>query len=316
MSGFVRTVLGDVDPSTLGDTNYHEHLFQVSPLLAGDELEDETLSRLEATTLRAAGTGAMVEATPYGLGRRPHAVARISQATGLKIIHATGAHRGAHYLPNHPVLTATEAEMASRFEREVDYGFTDDLGELIGGKIIRAGVIKAGIEYWRIAGFERRVVVATAVAARATGAPLMIHLEHGSAAHEVLDLFEAEGIPAARIALAHIDRNLDPALHVELAGRGAKLGYDGWGRHREAPDSAILKCLERVVSTPAGAHAVLLGGDVARASRYRAYGGIPGLDYLARRMRPRIEAGIGAAAFDVLLKENPAQWLQFVSPIS
>ena len=34
----IRTVLGDIDPTTLGPTNYHEHLFQVSPLLRGDEL--------------------------------------------------------------------------------------------------------------------------------------------------------------------------------------------------------------------------------------------------------------------------------------
>jgi 5-phospho-D-xylono-1,4-lactonase len=38
----VRTVLGDIAPTDLGRTNYHEHLFQVTPLLAGDELDDET----------------------------------------------------------------------------------------------------------------------------------------------------------------------------------------------------------------------------------------------------------------------------------
>jgi predicted metal-dependent phosphotriesterase family hydrolase len=37
MSASVSTVLGDVAASDLGRTNYHEHLFQVSPLLPGDE---------------------------------------------------------------------------------------------------------------------------------------------------------------------------------------------------------------------------------------------------------------------------------------
>ena len=32
----VRTVLGEVPAATLGRTDYHEHLFQVSPLLPGD----------------------------------------------------------------------------------------------------------------------------------------------------------------------------------------------------------------------------------------------------------------------------------------
>lgn len=37
----IRTVLGDVDASLLGAVDYHEYLFQVSPLLPGDELDDE-----------------------------------------------------------------------------------------------------------------------------------------------------------------------------------------------------------------------------------------------------------------------------------
>ena len=66
---FVRTVLGDIEPASLGPTNYHEHLFQSSPLLPGDELDDEVLSGREAALLRNAGMAAMVEATPLGLGR-------------------------------------------------------------------------------------------------------------------------------------------------------------------------------------------------------------------------------------------------------
>ena len=49
----VRTVLGDVDPAELGTVDYHEHLFQVSPLLPGDELDDEERSGAEAADLHA-----------------------------------------------------------------------------------------------------------------------------------------------------------------------------------------------------------------------------------------------------------------------
>lgn len=44
-TGTVTTVLGNIDARSLGRTNYHEHLFQVTPLLPGDELEDEDASR-------------------------------------------------------------------------------------------------------------------------------------------------------------------------------------------------------------------------------------------------------------------------------
>jgi hypothetical protein len=80
--GTVRTVLGDVPMERLGRCDYHEHLFQASPLLVGDELDDEQASRQEAESLRRAGIDAFVDATPTGLGRNPGSVARISQSAG------------------------------------------------------------------------------------------------------------------------------------------------------------------------------------------------------------------------------------------
>ena len=62
----VRTVLGDVPAAGLGRVDYHEHLFQVSPLLPGDELTDEQASGEEAGALRDSGFEAMVDATPSG----------------------------------------------------------------------------------------------------------------------------------------------------------------------------------------------------------------------------------------------------------
>lgn len=307
-SSFVRTVLGDVAPGELGQVNYHEHLFQVSPLLRGDELTNEDHSRAEAEDLVSAGTGTMVEATPYGLGRRPDAVARISRGTGLHIVHVTGAHRAAHYSPDDPLLELHEEALADRFAGEIVDGFPEATG-------VRAGVVKAGIEYWSIPPFSRRVLHAAAATARSTGAPLMVHLEHGSAAHQVLDLFEEHGVSSSRVALAHVDRNPDPGLHAELASRGARLGYDGWARYREWPDSVLLDCLARVVATDAGRQSVILGGDVARASRYLSYGGMPGLGYVARRIVPQLQAMVGAEVAHGVLHVNPASWLTF-APIS
>ena len=72
MTPFVRTTAGDVDPSGLGRIDCHEHLFQVSPLLAGDELTDEAASTAEAALLLASGFETMVDATPIvTLMRRP-----------------------------------------------------------------------------------------------------------------------------------------------------------------------------------------------------------------------------------------------------
>lgn len=319
-TGLVRTVLGDVPAAQLGRVDYHEHLFQVSALLAGDELDDEPASGGEAALLRQGGIDAMVEATPTGLGRDPAAVARISQTTGLTVVHISGGHRDEHYAAGHWLLACDLAELVRRFEADVCEGLpAEDLVERGAlargptGEPVRAGMLKAGVGYWRISAFERRVLEAIAIVALRTGVAAMVHTEHGSAAWEVLDVLAEVGLPADRVVLAHMDRNLDPGLHAELTTSGVYLGYDGMARHREAPDAAILDCLERTLAA-GDATRVLLGGDVARKSRYRAYGGMPGLDYLPRRFVPRVRQRLGTAVVDALLVDNPARLLALRPP--
>ncbi len=318
MNGAVRTVLGDVEPAALGRTDYHEHLFQVSPLLVGDELDDEPASRAEAQSLHDAGIDAMVDATPLGLGRDPAALSRISAATGLGVVATTGVHRGAHYAAEHWLRGLTTEQLTERFVGELEQGqpvsdgpdVSDASGPALApdGQPVRAGLLKAGVGYWSVPAFERRVVEAVAAAHGRTGAPVMVHLEHGSAAVEVLDLLDGLGVAPDRVALAHVDRNPDPGLHLELAQAGAYLGYDGMARSRSWPDSLLLDCLE-AVAAGGGAERLLLGGDVARATRYRAYGGMPGLDYLPRRFVPRLDAQLA----DLVLRHNASRWLTWRS---
>lgn len=312
---FIRTVLGDVRPDQLGRVNYHEHLFQATPLLPGDELDDEELSSREAGHLRRSGFDGFVDATPCGLGRRPAAVARIAAATGLHIVAATGLHRSAHYRDGDPVLAASAEAMSAHFLRDLadgmradDHRWDGDAAVGPAGRPVRAGIVKVGIDYWSIDGFATRAIEAAGRAHAATGAPVMVHLEHGSAGHEVLDRLAGAGVAADRVVLAHADRNPDPVLHAELAGRGAYLGYDGAARHREWPDGVLVQCLSDVVAA-GGGDRVLLGGDVARRRRYAAYGGMPGLAYLGTRFVPRVRAALGAAATDMLLRANPARLL-------
>jgi predicted metal-dependent phosphotriesterase family hydrolase len=314
-AGTVRTVLGDVSMERLGRCDYHEHLFQVSPLLVGDELDDEQASTQEAESLRQAGIDALIDATPTGLGRNPSAVARISHSTGIAVVHVSGAHHQGHYGSTHWLLEADENELVNRFLADVRDGLPAEDGRSRGspavgpnGDPVRAGMLKAGIGYWRISPFERRVLAAVTTAARLSGVAVMVHLEHGSATWELLDILMKGGRPPDRVVLAHIDRNLDPGLHAELTLAGAYLGYDGMARHREVPDAAIIDCLERVVAT-GDASRLVLGGDVARRTRYLAYGGMPGLEYLPRRFLPRLRNRLGSDVVDRLLIENPARLL-------
>ena len=315
----IRTVLGDIDPALLGATNYHEHLFQVTPLLPGDELDDEDASGAEAALLHGSGFAAMVDATPFGLGRNPEAVARISSSTGLHIVATTGRHREAHYGDEHPMQVWTAEQLAALFVSDVTTGMVADDGEIFEspdvriartptGGPVRAGILKGGIGYWSISPFERTTLEALAVAHRSTHAPIMVHLEFCTAAHEVLDLLAAEGVASDRVVLAHADRDPDAGLHASLAVRGAYLGYDGFARPRTRSDAELLALAEQVVSQ-VGADRILLGGDVARRTRYISYGGMPGLAYLGDRYLPRLRSLVGADAVERMLVANAARLL-------
>jgi predicted metal-dependent phosphotriesterase family hydrolase len=251
----------------------------------------------------------MVDATPIGLGRRPDALGRAAQSSGLHVVASTGAHREEHYGDEHWLLSLSDAELAERFRSDLVDGITTSDEPEVGARVEAcAGVVKMGIGYWRISRFEHRVAEAVASAHIATGAPVMVHTEHATAAHEVLELLDGLGVPPSRVALAHVDRNPDPGLHAELAARGAFLGYDGPARARSAPDSVVLGCLHDVAAA-GHADAVLLGGDVARATRYASYGGMPGLAYLGNRFVPRMRALLGEEVTDRMLVRNPARWL-------
>ena len=314
-TGLIRGVLGDIEPESLGPTNYHEHLFQVSPLLPGDELDDEEKSSQEASLLVASGFTAMVDATPLGLGQNPEGVARISSKSNLRVIATTGRHREEHYGSNHWVRDFSEDTLAEAFVRDLTKGMPVNEGAHIfdtahspAGSPVRAGVLKAGIGYWAISTFEHHTLDALSAAHQSTGAPVMIHLELGTAAHEVLDLLEKNAVDVSSVALAHMDRNLDPGLHVSLAERGCYLGYDGMARAKSHSDHSLLE-LTRLVVDQVGANKILLGGDVARASRYVAYGGMPGIQYLGERYIPRLRETLGDEAMSQILVANPATWL-------
>jgi predicted metal-dependent phosphotriesterase family hydrolase len=307
--GVARTTAGDVPPALLGRVDYHEHLFQVSALLPGDELDDEQASTREAVFLRESGFETMVDATPVGLGRNPAALARSAEASGLRIVATTGAHRDEHYPGGHWLTDMASDRLAAMFLSELVEGLPEQDGPGETTRVdVRAGLVKMGVGYWRISAFERRVADSVAQAHQRTGAPVMVHTEFGTAAHEVLDLLETLGVAPGRVALAHVDRNPDPVLHAELASRGAFLGYDGAARARSWPESVVLDCLEGLASAGL-AGSVLLGGDVARATRYVAYGGMPGLAYLGRRFVPRMRDRLGERLTDQVLVENPSRWL-------
>src|SRR5438034_11502389 len=93
---FVRTVLGDIDPSELGVTYAHEHLVidRGRPVLMEPDfdLSDIDAMTTEVDAAAALGLRAVVDAMPCGAGRNAGKLAELSRRTGVHVIAPTGLH--------------------------------------------------------------------------------------------------------------------------------------------------------------------------------------------------------------------------------
>lgn len=298
----VRTVRGDIAPDELGPCDAHEHLFLETPLQPDDTFLDVDKAIEEAHTLAAAGAGALIDWTPLGIGRSVDGLVRVSEATGLQVVAATGVHRDAHYGADDPLRRQGAAALAARFVVELVDG--------IDGTPARAGIVKVGASYHHVTPFEQTVFEAAAEAHAATGAPVCVHTQHGTMGLGLVERLGALGVPADRVVLAHLDRNPDPGEHAETAAAGAWLQFDGPGRTKYHPDSTILALIDALAQR-GHADRLLVGGDVGRRSMMRAYGGGPGLDYVFARFKPRLERELGQALSDRLFVANPARAFAF-----
>src|SRR5512137_915187 len=93
---FIRTVCGDIDPTELGAFYLHEHVLCSPPSDVTDrdlELDSEAAAIQELTWFKQAGGRALVDMTPADYGRDAPGMKRVSEATGIHIIAATGLHK-------------------------------------------------------------------------------------------------------------------------------------------------------------------------------------------------------------------------------
>ena len=306
--GKVLTVTGLLPASELGVTDAHDHLFLSSPALAGQEIEDADKVTAEVLDAKRSGIASIVEVTPIGLGRKPALMRQVAATTGVHVVGATGFHRDAHYPAGHWVYDASEELLRDRMVADIERGMhpNDWLDQSTALDAARAGVIKMGASYQRVSKQERKRLEAAVQAALRTGVAILCHTEVGTAADEIIDICTAAGLPANRLALAHLDRNPDPELHVDLCARGIYVEYDTAGRIKYRPDSDLLRLISEVVGT-GYSDRVMLGLDLGRRDYFRAYDGGPGMRYLMDTFAPRLERRLGAESVRRILIDNPAR---------
>ncbi|MFE2431938.1 phosphotriesterase [Streptomyces sp. NPDC059373] len=335
----IHTVLGPIDPAQLGPTSMHEHVLSdiriwsrppadgaaalegpIGPrdmarlrwdALSVPEnlvLHDPDVAVGELSALRAAGGRTVVELTLDGMGRRLPELPGISRRSGVNICVGTGWYVEATH-PDHirgaDVDTLTELLLA-------------ELRDGIGNTGIKPAVIgEIGTNHPPTEA-EQRVLRAAGRAGAESGAAVNIHVSfRGHDAPTLVDTLLAEGMPADRIILSHMDEVLDRGYHKDAAQTGAVLEYDTFGtdftygspEKRSPSDHERLDMVGWLLSEGHGDQLVI-GCDIWTQSNLLHNGGW-GYEHLFRRIAPAIRAAAGddQAVLDRILVDTPRRLL-------
>lgn len=306
MSNNVVSVLGEIQPETLGRTLSHDHLL-LDPRrpqnFAGTDyesiLDDEELAVDEVILFKSAGGGTICDPTNEGLSRDPAALKRISEATGVNILMGSGWYRQDVY-------------PSCVYERSVGWladHLVADLTQGADGTDVRAGFIgEIGTERGYISPAQERVFRAAARASKTTGCPIMTHTTHwGELAIEQLDLLQEEGIDPSRIIVSHLgDRPRMRGL-VEIARRGAWMSIDNLGAFTEYLPLEVRA--DNVVGLWEAGYGgqILLGNDVCALHQLSFYGG-GGYGHVLTAFVPLLrDRGLTDEEIDRMLVTNPGR---------
>ena len=257
MAGKAMTVRGPIDPSQLGVTLTHEHLFleltkrlepgydtpateaalwdqkltldnlylarERKPIRETNRYTDVQLAIVEASHYRDAGGNTIVDVTSKGLRPDPLAMRRVSYATGLNVVMGTGWYQ--KMLHPEDMDQRTVEDMTEEIIRDIAVG--------VGQTGIRAGIIgEVGVEGNPITPNEAKSIRAAARASRATGAAITFHYGgRGREKLQTLTIIGEEGGDLSRTIMGHSDNIADDLpLMKELLERGVYIEFDLLGK--------------------------------------------------------------------------------------
>lgn len=351
MAGTVQTVLGSVDPGSLGRVLMHEHILidakplgVPAPAHAPKDLpqlpftlpalghirqfpyshpcnlelysDDDALKELQY--FKESGGTTIVEVTTRGIGieqgrRAAQRLAALSRLSGVQVVCGAGFYVGS----THPaeLESASVEAVAAAIEREVTEG--------VDGSGVRAGIIgELGCSH-PLKATEIKVLQAAALAQRRTGAAVMVHPgrnEHAPA--EIVAVLRAAGADLSRVIIAHIDRTLYTLEAVDaLVATGVVLELDLFGcetSYYQLNEASWMRSDEQridLVRHVLGCGGrVLLSHDIHTKHRTRTYGG-HGYGYIFESIVPRLRMrGVSDADIAAMLEELPRELLTLRSP--
>jgi len=310
--GVVQTVTGAVDPGELGFTLPAEHFYgnrrgsEIEDLTAAWPLVDEAVLDHEVAEFMKRGGRCVVDTTPACLGRNPGGLRSLSQRTGLMIVMATGWYTDSSVPPDDHLERRTVGSLAEQLTREIVEG--------VGEEGIRPGVIgEFGATNEWLSPIEERIHRASSQAHRATGVPLSTHALGCDVGRAQLDLFDAEGVDLAKVAIGHCDSWPVLDYWLEIASRGAFVQLDLLSFRSGAYETRLVQLVAEMVDR-GFAEQLLLSHDMSSSREMTSFGGA-GLTHVADRFLPLLgEHGIDEDILETITSRNPARFLEMPAP--
>jgi 5-phospho-D-xylono-1,4-lactonase len=310
----IRTVLKDISPINLGVVLGHDHLYTLPPPDVRDldlwmDSEDAAIQELE--DFRAAGGGLLVEMTTVDYGRDAAALARVCQASGVHVVAATGFNKGK--FADRLTQNCLPEDIAKWMIQEVQHGitqFSSSQPHPEHAPHVRAGLIKASSGLDGANPNEYAVFEAAIQAHHATGAPIGTHTEKGTWALEQAALFLEGGVVPHKVLLGHLDLKPDLPYLLEVLSTGVNIGFDQFGKEKYLPDHTRVELLQTLCEQGFSSQ-LILGGDMARKSYFRAYNGTPGLRHIPTTIQKMLLERLPEGVVQNLLSLNAVRWLSF-----
>ncbi|MBT9150799.1 MAG: Phosphotriesterase homology protein [candidate division WS2 bacterium] len=307
----IQTLLETIEPENLGITDAHNHLIRTGgPQVAKDKdflLDSVENACQELDSFFQSGGRAMVDMMPLSYGRNREMLIEVAEKTQIKIIACTGFVDWALYESSPYWLQDCSIEkigelLAEEILKGMDaYSY---MAPIIKRTRAKAGVIKVATGYQNINDFQYKMLVASAIAHKMTGAPITVHTEIGTMGIELVEILKNEGVEPNRIIISHTFRNPDLGYQRELAETGVYLVQDGPSRVKYYPESMTIETIQRMLGWGHGKQ-LLLAGDLARRSYWPTWGGGPGFTYILKKFIPRlIKIGVSGKDIENMLVNN------------
>jgi phosphotriesterase-related protein len=338
------TVLGEVNPDSLGVVLPHEHLLwdqkcwgHPAPQELGDREEfskpvglenrgrivyhcfdypdnlfqtDVEVAVAEARKFRQAGGGTICEVSSAGLGRDPKALYRIAVDTGLHIIMGSALY----------VAGSWTEEEKKRSPQDIKKVLLGEFLDGVGPMRVKPGVLgEVGISDIRNP-HEVKSLQGSAMAQKQIGCPILIHTPiWEKAGNAILDVLQEAGADPRRVALSHLDPTMADYDYADsLAKRGAYIVYDQFGMYLMSTEGMMIPSdTERIATLKeqvkrGNLKNILISQDVCFKILLTKWGG-HGYAHILENIVPRLrrEAGLSEEQIHTILVENPKRFLSW-----